>query len=529
VPGDVVACGEREVVLRCDGFALRLAGIEPVAGAAFEAGHVLGMVAEPGPGDLLPAHVHVQACVEPLDGLPGLSQPSLARAWLALCPDPSPLLGVEVSAPPQDPASLLARRHAHIASPQEHYYEAPPEIERGWRHHLYDTGGRAYLDMVNNVAILGHGHPRVEAAASRQLRLLNTNSRFLYSAMTRFAERLAALAPEGLDAVFLVSSGSEANDLALRVAREVTGRRDVLCVQGGYHGWTAATYEVSTSLFDNPKAAETRPPWIHPVEAPSVLRGRFRGGDAGPRYAEAVRETVQALAADGRPPAALICEPLFGNAGGVPLPDGYLPAVYAAVREAGGLCIADEVQVGYGRLGEFFWAFEQQRVVPDVITIAKAAGNGHPVAAVITSRRLADAFGRDASWFSSVGGSPVSCEVGLAVLDVMEEEGLQENARVVGAHLRARLADLVERFPICGAVHGMGLYLGLELVRDRETLEPATEETSAICERMLELGVVIQPTGDYENVLKIKPPLCMTRESADFFADTLSGVLEGGW
>jgi 4-aminobutyrate aminotransferase-like enzyme len=345
--------------------------------------------------------------VEPLDDLPGLVVPSLGEAWLALCPDPSPLVGTDAAARPARPDELLTLRRRVVASPQEHYYEEPPEIERGYRHHLYDISGRAYLDMVNNVAILGHSHPRVERAAARQLRLLNTNSRFLYSAMARFAQRLAALAPDGLEAVFLVSSGSEANDLALRLVRDVTGRRDVLCVQGGYHGWTTATYEVSTSLFDNPHAGETRPPWIHPVEAPSVLRGRFRGEDAGARYAAAVRETVRSLVADGRPPAALICEPLFGNAGGVPLPAGYLLDVYAAVREAGGLCIADEVQVGYGRLGEFFWAFEQQGVVPDVITIAKATGNGHPVAAVITSCELADAFGRDASWFSSVGGSPV--------------------------------------------------------------------------------------------------------------------------
>lgn len=315
---------------------------------------------------------------------------------------------------------------------------------------------------------------------------------------------------------------------AAALARERFGVEGTL-TELGSHQDQNATDEVSTSLFDNPRAAETRPPWIHPVEAPSILRGRFRGEDAGARYAAAVRELVSQLVAEGRPPAAFIAEPLFGNAGGVPLPDGYLREVYAAVREAGGLCIADEVQVGYGRLGAFFWAFEQQGVVPDVITIAKATGNGHPVAAVITSRALADAFGRDASWFSSVGGSPLSCEVGLAVLDAMQAEGLQQNARIVGAHLRSRLLELVERFPICGAVHGMGLYLGLELVRDRETLEPATEETYAICERMLELGVVVQPTGDFENVLKIKPPLCLTRASADFFVETLADVLESGW
>jgi 4-aminobutyrate aminotransferase-like enzyme len=211
------------------------------------------------------------------------------------------------------------------------------------------------------------------------------------------------------------------------------------------------------------------------------------------------------------------------------LPDGYLPAVYDAVRRHGGLTVADEVQVGYGRLGEWFWGFQQQDVVPDVVTVAKAMGNGHPLGAVITSREVAEAYRSQGYFFSSAGGSPVSCVVGLAVLDAVRDDRLQENARVVGEHLRGRLQALAERHPIIGAVHGRGLYLGVELVRDRATLEPAPEETAAICERMLQLGVVVQPTGELLNVLKLKPPMCLTRESADFFVDTLDRVLRRGW
>jgi 4-aminobutyrate aminotransferase-like enzyme/Ser/Thr protein kinase RdoA (MazF antagonist) len=525
--GTLITARPGELVLRTAGLDLRLAGIEPYARSTATAGEVIALIASPPPGAPLPAHLHVQLCTERLDALPGLVPSSLAPAWLALCPDPAPLLHVpETHADRRD---VLALRKRHVASPQVHYYEQPPRIERGFRHHLYDTGGRAYVDMVNNVAILGHSHPAVAAAAARQLRRLNTNSRFLYGAMSRFAERLAALAPDGLDSVFLVNSGSEANDLALRLIRKATAARDALCIAGSYHGWTQATYDVSTSLVDNPRSAAARPPWIHVLEAPSIYRGRFRGPDAAARHAEVVVARIQELRAAGVRIAGVICEPLAGNAGGEPLPAGYLRAVYAAVRGAGGLCVADEVQVGYGRLGESFWAFELQGVVPDVITIGKATGNGHPVAAVITRRALADGFGQDAPWFSSVGGSPVSCEVGIAVLDAIRDEGLQDNARVVGAYLRRRLEGLVERYPICGAVHGMGLYLGLELVRDRETRTPAADEAHALCERMRELGVIVQPTGDFDNVLKIKPPLCFTAESAEFFADTLGHVLDTGW
>jgi 4-aminobutyrate aminotransferase-like enzyme len=365
----------------------------------------------------------------------------------------------------------------------------------------------------------------------RQLQLLNTNSRFLYASMTRFAERLAALLPDPLERVFLVSTGSEANDLALRLARAATGRADVVCIRDAYHGWTTATYEVSTSSVDNPLGAQSQPGHIHPVLSPDTYRGPIRAGeaDAGPRYAESVRDAISALTARGRAPAAFICEALYGNAGGIVLPDGYLQAAYAHVRAAGGICIADEVQVGYGRLGAHFWGFEQQGVVPDIVTIAKATGNGHPVAAVITTAAIADALQGQGGFFASVGGGPVSCEIGLAVLDVIEEEKLQDNALRVGGALRAGLDELVVRHEIAGAAHGMGLYLGLDLVRDRETREPAREEAYAICERMRERGAIIQPTGDGENVLKLKPPLVIGARDVDWLVETLDGVLSRGW
>ncbi|MEI3853172.1 MULTISPECIES: aminotransferase [unclassified Ensifer] len=507
---------------------LFLEGVEVSADleATAAAGAVLGVVSGEQQSYGL---IRVQLCRE--HGLvpPLFAMPHQAEAWKHLCPSPAGVLGFECDAPELHSEALLSRRQQHFAKPQKNYYRHPPQIERGWKEYLFDVEGRSYLDMVNNVTILGHGHPRLASAVGRQWSLLNTNSRFHYAAVAEFSTRLAALAPDGLDTVFLVNSGSEANDLALRLAWAYSGARNVVTLLEAYHGWTVASDAVSTSIADNPQALETRPAWVHPVPAPNTYRGEFRGSDTADSYVRSVVKKLTELDAADEKLAGFICEPVYGNAGGIPLPKGYLDAVYAMVRSRGGVCIADEVQVGYGRLGDYFWGFEEQGVVPDIITVAKGMGNGHPLGAVITRREIADALEKEGYFFSSAGGSPVSSVVGQTVLDILTEERLPENARVVGGYLKARLEALGERFPLIGAVHGMGLYLGVEFVRDRESLLPATEETVAICDRLLDLGVIMQPTGDHLNVLKIKPPLCLSRESADFFADMLARVLEEGW
>jgi len=534
IAGTVRSVAAGTIVLAGAFFDVRMAGLDGAveAGSVVTPGALLGRVTAGAADDPLPPHVHVQAVAVPGLAAPEAAEGSVADAWLALCPDPTSLVaGAPAGAVASrlSSAALLARRRLVVASPQENYYREPPRFELGWREHLVDTDARAYVDMVNNVAVVGHSHPHVERAVARQLRLLNTNSRFNYAAVVDYAERIVELLPEPLDRVFFVSSGSEANDLALRLMRIATGGTEVLAFESAYHGWTTATDAISTSVLDNPRARTTRPEWLHPVSSPNVFRGEHRGPDAAQRYAEDVRRTLTHVQNAGRRVAGLISEAVYGNAGGVLLPDGYLRSAYADVRDAGGLCIADEVQVGYGRLGEHFWGFEQQGVVPDIVTMAKASGNGMPVGFVATRRELADAFLAEGSFFASVGGAPASCAAGLAVLDVLRDERLQWHALDVGNHLRGQLAGFVERFEICGAVHGMGLYLGLELVRDRETLEPASDEALAICERMLEKGIVVQPTSDGNNVLKIKPPLCITRDSVDFFLDSLERTLVDGW
>ncbi|KXK69557.1 hypothetical protein BC89_18725, partial [Pseudomonas monteilii] len=337
--------GDGRGCLRSAHWALWLQGLEdaPADGQAVEKGQSLGSSC---------GFLSVQLCLDSGIQPPFFATPSQATAWLALCPSPAALLGFDCNAEPlPDPQALLARRDASFARSQKHYYAQPPHIERGWRNYLIDMQGRSYLDMLNNVAVLGHGHPRMVAESARQWSLLNTNSRFHYAAITEFSERLLELAPEGFDRVFMVNSGTEANDLAIRLAWAYSGGRDLLSVLEAYHGWSVATDAISTSIADNPQALETRPDWVHPVEAPNTFRGRFRGADSATHYLRDVDAKLADLDARGRQLAGIICEPVYGNAGGISLPAGYLREAYAKVRARGGVCIADEVQVGYGRLG----------------------------------------------------------------------------------------------------------------------------------------------------------------------------------
>ncbi|MET0828584.1 MAG: aminotransferase [Microbacterium sp.] len=507
--------------LRTDDLTLRVDGCRTslVPGSTVAAGDVIGDAWE---------RLWVQTTRAGVDA-PRFVPPSFAAAWRTAVADPAALVpGIAVTSAVPDAAGLLARREGSFADVQEHYYHDPPVIVRGWREHLVDADGRVYLDTLNNVTSVGHAHPRLVEAVAEQWRLLNTNSRFHYPAVVEFSERLASLVPDPLDTVFLVNSGSEAVDLALRLGQAWSGRRDVLAVREAYHGWTYLTDAVSTSVADNPAALETRPEWVHTVAAPNPFRGAHAGAEAD-RYARDAVAEVERLDAAGTPVGVFLSETVFGNAGGVALPDGYLESVYRAVRAGGGLAIADEVQVGYGRLGDWFWGFEEQGVVPDVVAVAKAMGNGHPLGAVITTREIAERYRAGGYFFSSAGGSPVSSVVGLTVLDIIRDERLQENARDTGAYLKHRLEELGNRHPILAVVHGSGFYLGPEFVRDRSTWEPATAETAAICDRLRELGVIAQPTGDHQNILKVKPPLCFTRASADALVAALDRVLTTGW
>ncbi len=480
-----------------------------------------------------PPHLHLQIVVDVLDfdgDFPGVAPPSRRDVWLAFSPDPRwlvPSLPLEARAPrPPTAAELVARRERFLGSSLSLHYDAPLHIVAGSGAYLYDENGQSYLDCVNNVCHVGHAHPRVVAAATTQMAALNTNTRYLHERLVEYAERLAGLFPDPLGVCFFVCTGSEANELALRMARAHTKRRDVIALEAAYHGNTQGLIDVSGYKHDG-RGGEGAPPHVHKVPLPDVYRGIHRDddGDPGALYARHVVDTVERLVRAGRPPAAFLAESIMSCAGQIVLPRGYLARAYEAVRAAGGVCIADEVQTGLGRIGTHLWAFEAQGVVPDVVTVGKPIGNGHPLALVITTNAIARSFANGMEYFNTFGGNPVSCAAGLAVLDVIEDERLQEHAAEVGGRLKRRLEGLMPRHPIIGDVRGLGLFLGVDLVCDRQTREPATAHAKYVIERARELGVLLNTDGPGENVLKIKPPLPFSAADADRLADVLDRVL----
>jgi 4-aminobutyrate aminotransferase-like enzyme len=421
---------------------------------------------------------------------------------------------------------LLAARRRLLGPSLSLSYRTPLHIVRGAGAYLFDADGRSYLDCVNNVAHVGHAHPRVVEAGAAQMRQLNTNTRYLHETVVRYAERLTALLPDHLEVCFFTNSGSEANELALRLARTATGRPDVATVDGAYHGNTQRLVEVSPYKFDGPGGAG-RPDDVQVIPLPDPFRGAHRGrtAAAGAAYVRDAREVLDASAARGHAAGALIAEPIPSVAGQVVPPPGWLAGVFEAARDVGAVPIADEVQVGFGRVGVDVWAFGAQGARPDIVTLGKPIGNGHPLGAVVTTRPIADAFANGMEYFNTFGGNPVSAAIGVAVLDVIEEEGLQEHARVVGERLLVGLGELADRHPAIGDVRGQGLFVGIELVRDRETLKPDPELARELANRAVARGVLLSTDGPFHNVMKIKPPLVFSESDADRLIETVDGVL----
>ena len=512
----------------------------------------LGTIAENGGWS---PHLHFQVVVDMLGRggeFPGVAAPSERAVWTSLCPDPNLVLGIPTAAcaPPQrEPGSILQARRQHLGPNLSLSYRRPLTIVRGHRQYLFDAEGRRYLDAVNNVPHVGHSHPRVAAAVSRQLSVLTTNTRYLHPLLAEYVERLTALLPAPLEVCYVVNSGSEANELALRLARAKTGRRGVLVVESAYHGNTSALVDISPYKFDGPGGAGC-PPYVRvaPVPAvpvpsapvvpvpsapvvpipservvpiPTAVAQGFSPADERPTLPDLASE----LASSASGLSAFFCESILSCAGQVVLPDGYLAEAYQAVHAAGGVTVADEVQVGFGRVGTHCWAFETQGVVPDIVTLGKPIGNGFPLGAVVTTREIAEAFHNGMEYFNTFGGSPAACAAGLAVLDVMRDEGLQQHAREVGSYLKSRLVEL-RRFPIVGDVRGLGLFLGVELVRDRATMEPAPGQADYVVNRMRERGILLSTDGPHHNVIKIKPPLPFTLADADRLATVMAETLE---
>ncbi|GAB4505698.1 MAG: aminotransferase class III-fold pyridoxal phosphate-dependent enzyme [Anaerolineales bacterium] len=477
-------------------------------------------------------HLHFQVITDLLDlgtDFPGLARPSQRKIWTDLSLDPNLILGIPLEKfPPRPPEKeeTLAVRRKKLGRNLSISYRRPLKIVRGWKQYLFDDEGRRYLDAYNNVAHVGHCHPRVVTAAQRQIATLNTNTRYLHDNINRYAEKLTSLFDQSLSVCFFVNSGSEANELALRLARTYTGRRDMIVLEHAYHGNTNTLIDISPYKHNGPGGKGT-PDWVHIAPIPDDYRGAYKRDDpqAGPQYARHVQEIIAALQAQGRGLAGFIAESLPSVGGQIVPPPGYLAEVYRYMRAAGGLCIVDDVQTGFGRVGAHFWGFEMQGVTPDIVVLGKPIGNGHPLGAVITRPEIADAFNNGMEYFTTFGGNPVSCAVGLEVLNVVLEEGLQQHAQRVGERMLAGLRPFVERYSIVGDVRGTGLFLGVELVRDRDTLEPAAEEAAFVMNRMREHGILLGTDGPFHNVVKIRPPMPFNEENADFLVEVMNEIL----
>jgi 4-aminobutyrate aminotransferase-like enzyme/Ser/Thr protein kinase RdoA (MazF antagonist) len=500
-------------------------------GTPVKRGEQIGKVGDYPENGGWPPHLHFQLIVDMMDekgDLFGVAPPSKRDVWLSICPDPNLILQIPQTLFPEPALTrdeILNLRSESIGRSLSISYRKPLTIVRGFMQYLYDESGREYLDIRNNVPQVGHSNPRIVNVLRQQAAVLNTNTRYLHQNLVRYAKRLTSKMPRELSVCFFVNSGSEANELALRIARTHTKQRDIIAIDGAYHGNTSELVNISSYKHNGP-GGEGAPSHVHIVKMPDPYRGEYKGVDAGKEYAKDVLEATQKIKEQGRGIAAFICEPLMGCGGQIVFPDGYLKEAFKHTRKAGGVCIADEVQVGFGRMGTHFWGFETQGVVPDIVTMGKPIGNGHPIGAVVTTCEIAESFTTGMEFFSTTGGNTVSCAVGMAVLDEIENAKLQENAKTIGAYLFNRLKELKDHHPIIGDVRGVGLFIGVELVRNHDTLEPAAEETRYVVERLRDLGLLISLDGPLHNVLKIKPPLVFTTENADKLVDALDLVLQ---
>jgi 4-aminobutyrate aminotransferase-like enzyme/Ser/Thr protein kinase RdoA (MazF antagonist) len=514
-------------IFKTANFYIYLYGIETVLkeGTSIKKGEFLGTIATEKANSSFPPNVFIQ--IDSSGIAPQFCLPSESIGWEILCPDPSTFLGIELNLTINKAETLENRRAKVIQQAQEYYYQEPMNLVRGWQQYLIADDGRVYLDAINNVAHIGHSHPKVVDAATKQLQKLNTNARFLYEDNIDYAERLLKYFPESLQVIFYTCTGSEANDLALRLARAYTNQNDVLVIDGEYHGNTTAVDEISTNLMDNPTASKSVRPFTHPLIQPNTFRGKYTAEtpNISELYAQDAQDKIDYIQSQGRGVAAFISESLLGSGGGVEMPKEYLKKVYEHVHKAGGVCIADEVQIGFGRMGSHFWGFQKEGVLPDIVTLGKPMGNGHPISAVITTKEIADAYRKKYTYFNTFAGNPVSCQIANAVLDVIEEEKLQENAAIVGNFLKQELEKLIEEFESVGAVYGHAMYLGVDLVTDKKSRKPDSQKALWISEAMRQRGIIIYPTGDYYNILKIKPPMCFTKENASFLVKNLRTIL----
>ena len=476
-------------------------------------------------------HLHFQTGLINTDpNWPGAVDPDELDFWSMLYPNPAAILNLDderLAYRPPSKVGVLAERKARFGQNLKLTYTDPVMFLRGWKTHLFDEWGRPFLDSYNNVPHVGHAHPRIQAVAADQLQRMNSNTRYLHPAQIAFAKKITSHMPETLSVCFFVNSGSEANELSLRLARAHSGGKDMITPDHGYHGNTTGCIDISAYKF-NAKGGVGPSEWVHLIEVADDYRGRFRRGDAdiAQKYADLVDEALANISACDGKLAGFIAETFPSVGGQIIPPKGYLPAVYEKIRKASGVCIADEVQTGLGRLGDYFFGFEQQGAVPDIVVLGKPIGNGHPLGVVVTTKEIADSFAKGPEFFSTFGGSTLSCRTGLEVLNIVEDEHLQKNAKQMGDKLLAGLHGLQEKYKIVGDVRGYGLFIGLDLVKNLQTREPGTVLADYVKNRMREHRILMGSEGPYDNILKIRPPMTIEDKDIDYILEVMDKVLD---
>ena len=462
-------------------------------------------------------HLHFQIMLSLLNyktDFPGVAYCAQTNVWKSICPDPNLLLKLESFDDKEHISNndIISYRKQHLGKSLSLQYKVPIKMVRGAGQYLIDQFGRKYLDTVNNVAHVGHENYHVVKAGQEQMALINTNSRYLHENINALAKELIETLPPELNVLHFVNSGSEANELAIRMVKANTGERDIIASEVGYHGNANMCIDISSYKFDG-KGGKGAPEHTHIFPLPDAFRGKYRGENTGEKYAEEVQKQIDLVKAKGRGVGAFIIEPIISCGGQIELPEGFLAKAYEKIRAAGGLCISDEVQVGCGRMGKTFWGFQLHDVVPDIITIGKPLGNGHPLAAVACTQEVADKFSNGMEYFNTFGGNPVSCAIGTEVIKTVKREKLQENALKIGEFLKVELKELSKEFPIIGDVRGQGLFLGIELVD--ANMNPLAEQTDYLANRMKDHGILMSTDGPDHNVLKIKPPILFSQENAE--------------
>lgn len=462
-------------------------------------------------------HLHFQLMLSMLDyeiDFPGVMYHKQIDIWKSLCPDPNLLFKSKALEKSKGPSNddLIRFRQEHLGKGLSLQYQEPIKVVRGSGAYLIDQNGRFYLDTVNNVAHVGHEHYELVKAGQQQMALLNTNTRYLHENINQLTKELLKTLPDKLNVIHYVNSGSEANELAIRMAKAFTGQKDIIASEHGYHGNTNMCVNISSYKFDG-KGGSGAPKHTSVFPIPDSFRGKYRGASTADSYAEEVKKCVDKIEDQNRGVCAFIVEPIISCGGQIELPKGFLKTAYKHIRQAGGVCISDEVQVGCGRMGKTFWGFELYDVIPDIITIGKPLGNGHPVAAVVCTKEIAEAFANGMEYFNTFGGNPVSCTIAMQLLKTIEKEELQKNALTVGNYLKEELQLLSKEFSIIGEVRGQGLFLGIELV-DKD-VNPLAKQATYLANRMKDHGILMSIDGPDLNVLKIKPPLVFNKEHAN--------------